>query len=265
MSELCVFVLMAKQHLLILLFCFLKASHRTQSTHKDHKKVDNEVEGPDVRPIMGATVGPNVALTNFIAIEIVKKVAEEASVGNDCKSTEELLNKFEEYNRTRIQNGFASKNVIIASMDINKWYPSMKTRPMTKEIKQMIIDSKIEFKEIDYDKISKYLGEHMTIEEILEDEMEELLYIHEHKMDNLKKAKEEKETNGNKVEDLDTEKRGGKSVNTKGKKKTNKENTLDAMDGGTSNVTTVNEDEKGNKAHKKRVSKPLYIEKRKPK
>ena len=29
-------------------------------THKDHKKVDDQILGPDVRPIMGATVGPNI-------------------------------------------------------------------------------------------------------------------------------------------------------------------------------------------------------------
>ena len=44
-------------------------------THKDHKKVENKVEGPDLRPIMGATVGPNVALTNFIGKDIVRRIA----------------------------------------------------------------------------------------------------------------------------------------------------------------------------------------------
>jgi hypothetical protein len=68
--------------------------------------VINQEEGPDLRPIMGATVGPNVALTNFIAKNVVRKIAEEASVGNDLKSVEELLNKFEEYNKARVQNGY---------------------------------------------------------------------------------------------------------------------------------------------------------------
>ena len=158
-------------------------------THKDHKKVENEEVGPDMRPIMGATVGPNIALTDFIARNIIRKVAEEASVGNDCKSTEELLNRCEEYNNVRIQNGFSSKNVIIASMDIDKLFPNMKIKPMMKEVNQMIVESKIEFKEIDYENASKYLGEEMTIEEILEEEMEEILYIEEEKLKNLKKAK----------------------------------------------------------------------------
>ena len=158
-------------------------------THKDHKKVDDLNKGPDVRPIMGATVGPNIALTDFIAKNIIRKVAEEASVGNDCKSSEELLNRFEAYNNARIQNGYSDKNVIIASMDIDKWFPSMKIKQMMKEVKQMIVESKIEFKEIDYDNASKYLGEEMTIEEILEEEMDEILYIEEEKLNNLKKTK----------------------------------------------------------------------------
>ena len=83
-------------------------------THKDHKKVVDEEAGPDLRPIMGATVGPNVALTNFIASDIIRKVAEEASVGNDSKSTEEFLSALEKYNKSRDSNDSCKKNVIIA-------------------------------------------------------------------------------------------------------------------------------------------------------
>ena len=74
-------------------------------------------------------------------------------------------------------------------MDIDKWFPSMELKLMMKEVKQMIVDSEIEFKEIDYDNASKYLGEEMTIEEILAEEMEDILYIEEEKLNNLKKAK----------------------------------------------------------------------------
>ena len=35
-------------------------------TSKDHKEVLDPEEGPEVRPIMGAVVGPNVALSDFI-------------------------------------------------------------------------------------------------------------------------------------------------------------------------------------------------------
>ena len=71
----------------------------------------------------------------------------------------EVLSKFEEFNEHRTIKGYSNKNVIIASMDIDKWFPNMKLKPMTKEVKQMIIDSNIEFKGIDYESASKYLGE----------------------------------------------------------------------------------------------------------
>ena len=60
-------------------------------------------------------------------------------------------------------------------------------------LKQMIIDSNHIFKEIDYDRVSKYLGEYMTIEEILEEEMEDLLYIEQNKLEKLKIVKQVKE------------------------------------------------------------------------
>ena len=169
-------------------------------THKDHKKVTNPIEGSDLRPIMGATVGPNVAITNFIAKNVVKKVAEAASTGNDCKNTEELLNKFEDYNKSRVLRGFPDKNIFVASMDINKWFPSMKLKPMTEEVEEMIVESNINFKEINYDRIAKYLGKHiMTIEEILEEDMDELLYIEETKMNETKYKKFENKKNANNV------------------------------------------------------------------
>ena len=149
--------------------------------------------GPDLRPIMGATVGPNVAVTNFIASEIVRKVADEASVGNDCKSTEELLFSLEQYNKSRFEKGASNRKVVLASMDIDKWFPNMKLKPMTTEIKEMIERSGIEFKEIEYDAASKFLGERMTIEEIIEENMEDLLYVEETKLKEIRKTKNKNE------------------------------------------------------------------------
>ena len=75
-------------------------------TSKDHKIVANDEEGPDVRPIMGAVVGPNVGLSNFLGREIIRRVAEDINSENVCKSTEELLSRFERYNKNRVENGF---------------------------------------------------------------------------------------------------------------------------------------------------------------
>ena len=48
-------------------------------TSKDHKQSVDEKAGPDVRPIMGAMVGPNVGLAKFGNL-IIRKVADEADI-----------------------------------------------------------------------------------------------------------------------------------------------------------------------------------------
>jgi hypothetical protein len=103
-------------------------------------------------------------------------------------------------------------------MDIKKWYQSMITRPSAKVIKQMIIDSSLKFEDINYDAVSQYLGEFLTMEEILEEELEEIVYI-------------KKDTENKKI------KKGGRTLNTK------------ACGGDTRDVTMVNEDEQ-NQTHK---------------
>ena len=155
-------------------------------TSKDHKEAQNETEGPDVRPIMGAVVGPNVALSNFIGREVIRRVADNAKSDTVCKSTEELLSRLEQYNRDRIKNGFDKEKMILASMDIKKWYPSTIARPSAKVIKKMIIDSGLEFEGMDYDAVSRYLAEHMSNEEIEEEKFEEIVY---RKNENVKKRK----------------------------------------------------------------------------
>ena len=50
-------------------------------TSKDHKKSVDQNLSPDVRPIMGAMVGPNVGISKFGSL-IVRAVADEFDVGN---------------------------------------------------------------------------------------------------------------------------------------------------------------------------------------
>ena len=53
----------------------------------------------------------------------------------------------------------------------------------------MIIDSEIKFEGIEYDAVSKYLGEHMSKEEIVEEKFEEIVYM---KNENVNKKKRRK-------------------------------------------------------------------------
>ena len=120
----------------------------------------------------------------------------------------------------------------------------------------MIIDSEIDFKDIDYDKVSKYLGKYMTAVEILENKFEDLLYIDEEKMKEIKvKQKEMKDENNdeNKVETLDTEKRGSDDENKVETLDTEKcgsddENKVETLD---TDVTLACDDGHRNQAHTK--------------
>ena len=67
--------------------------------------------------------------------------------------------------------------VIVGSMDIDKWYHSTIPAPSAKEVGEMYVNSNVEIETITYDKVSKYLGEHLTEKEIKDERMEEIIYI----------------------------------------------------------------------------------------
>ena len=95
-----------------------------RGTSKDHKKAIDDQIGPDFRAIMGATVGPNIGLSELGSM-IVRKVADLSDVGLVVRSTEEALNKIEEFNKTRLKKSTRLRRMIIASMDIEKFYPNI--------------------------------------------------------------------------------------------------------------------------------------------
>ena len=161
---------------------------------------------------MGANVGPNVGASNFVS-EIIRKIADESDNGFVCKSTEEMLYKFDKYNKERTISQARSKKLIIGSMDIEKWYNNTIPVPTAKSIKKMFIESELQIKGINYDKVAKYLGKYLTREQILEENFEEILYIKEGKM----KEKEKRKYNKNK---------------NKKKEKNKKQKTLNTADGG---------------------------------
>ena len=101
----------------------------------------------------------------------------EADQGYVSKSTEETIAKIEEYNKKRDKLIGDDTKVVIGSMDIEKWYQSMIAEPSAKEIRSMVEESEIDFKGYDFDAVSKYLGEYLTNEEIINEGMEEIVYM----------------------------------------------------------------------------------------
>ena len=54
----------------------------------------------------------------MIGKEVIRRVAENVNGDNVCKSTEELLSRFEKFNKNRVENGFHKEKLVLASMDI---------------------------------------------------------------------------------------------------------------------------------------------------
>ena len=63
-----------------------------RGTSKDHKVAVEEIIGPDLRPIMGAIVGPNIGLSELGSM-VVRRIAENADMGLVATSTEEVVNR----------------------------------------------------------------------------------------------------------------------------------------------------------------------------
>ena len=156
-----------------------------RGTSKDHKQAVDEKVGPDLRPIMGAIVGPNIGLSELGSI-LVRKIAEHADIGLVATSTEEVLEKVEEYNKNRKKN-IKLRKVIIASMDIEKCYPNILSLPSAKIIRRMWVESDLEIEGIEVDFLCRYLGKYLKPNEVIEEGFEELLYSKKIKKKNTSK------------------------------------------------------------------------------
>ena len=135
---------------------------------------------------MGAVVGPNIGLSE-IGSRIVRQIANAADKGLVAKSTEEVIEKFEKFNKSRLEKNPPLKKLIIASMDIEKFYPSVLSAKSAKIIRRMWEDSDLAIEGVDFDKLCKYLGIHLKKEDIVEEGFEDLLYTRKKKERKKKK------------------------------------------------------------------------------
>ena len=103
---------------------------------------------------MGAVVGPNIGLSEVGSI-IVRKIADNADVGLVAKSTEEVINKIEAFNKRRFENNLGNKKLIIASMDIEKFYNNLISEKSAKIIRKMWEESELVIEGIDTDNSSR--------------------------------------------------------------------------------------------------------------
>ena len=102
---------------------------------------------------MGAIVGPNIGMSDIGSL-IVRKIADHADGGLVSKSTEEVLDKIEQYNKKRFERIPGLRKLIIASMDIEQFYPSILSEKSAKIIRKMWEDSNLSIA-MDGDKLSE--------------------------------------------------------------------------------------------------------------
>ena len=157
-----------------------------RGTSKDHKEVKDKIVGPDLRPIMGAIVGPNIGLSELGSL-IVRKIAEHADIGLVATSTEEVLDKIEEYNKTRMKKKLNLKKIIIASMDVEKCYPNILSLESAQIIRRMWQESDMVIEGVDVDFLCRYLGKYLKPIEVIEEGFTELVYTRKKKKRATKK------------------------------------------------------------------------------
>ena len=146
-----------------------------RGTAKDHKKGVDPKKGPDMRPIMGARIGPNTGLSQ-IGSKLLRSIIEDSDVRHDIKCTEELLENLSTYNKSLGSKKNKSRK-IIASMDISSFYPSIDVNRGAKIAKIMWNKSNILVENLDTDELIWYISKYGKEENILEDNLEDYLYV----------------------------------------------------------------------------------------
>ena len=80
---------------------------------------------------------------------MVRKIAESADIGLVATSTEEVIDKIEVFNRSRV--GKNLKKLIIASMDVEKCYPNLLSLESAQIVRKMWEESALVIEGIEVD------------------------------------------------------------------------------------------------------------------
>ena len=159
-----------------------------RGTSKDHKIAKDPNIGPELRPIMGARVGPNTSLAQ-IGCKILRAISNDIKECErfDVKSTEEILHKFDKYNEKYEMNDFQNK--VVLSMDIKKFYPSIVPEKAADIARIMFERSKVEVDNLNVDELALYLSMNFSRNELNKENLLEVTYT------KLNKSKKKKKLN----------------------------------------------------------------------
>ena len=139
---------------------------------KDHKT------GNTKRPVVNGNVGP-VANSSNITSDVLEvflvELREKVEKDNTCKSSEELICKFIEYNKKVVNKELENKERFVASLDVKALYPSLKTEQCVLEVKEAIKTSEIKLDGINKKELGVFLRKNLSTTEIVDRDFEELV------------------------------------------------------------------------------------------
>ena len=125
---------------------------------KDHKPCEDAYTGPPGRPVCGGDVSYNKRLSHLMSIMLTDVYAGEKTV---CASTEELLAEVNMLNERGITNRH-----IVGSMDVEALYPSLDIDFTVEKVCELLLESDVNIKGVDYKEVGLYLSLVKTDEEL---------------------------------------------------------------------------------------------------
>ena len=122
---------------------------------KDHKPVRQDGSRPG-RPLCLARKAPNMILGNLMST-LLERVADSYNDANECINTETMCRGLDDANKAIFAAGEDPNKFTVGSIDAIALYPSLKVESTVKIIKQMVIESEVDFTDVCWQSLAKYL------------------------------------------------------------------------------------------------------------
>ena len=127
---------------------------------KDHKKYQDQITGPPVRPVCGGNAAYNKKFSHLISTILKNVWKNEDSV---CENTEDLLSSIKELNDSEVRG-----NIIVGSLDVKALYPSLDVDFTAEIVSQAFFDSDFNVEGVNGAELGLYLSLNLTENELNE-------------------------------------------------------------------------------------------------
>ena len=122
---------------------------------KDHKPPRSDGSQPG-RPLCLAKRAPNMVLGNLVS-EVLERIADAEQNEHECINTEMLCREVQDANIRIKQNNVSREDVVIGSLDAVALYPSLKLQETSDIIHNMVLQSEVDVRGLQWKELAKYL------------------------------------------------------------------------------------------------------------